>query len=287
MGLLRDNINLMALIAAGVILVIVTFITSLYYKKMRDSKAEGELASHKWDGISEFTNNIPVGWLVSFIVLIIWGAWYVLFGYPLNAYSQIGEYNKELKEYNQKFEDKWKNLSNEDLVQMGQGIFLVKCAQCHGMNAEGIDGKAQNLTRWGKYQGIEDTIKHGSAGLNYAAGEMPALELSAEDSKVLAQYVMANISDLHKKFDKLDTKKGKALWDSATCSACHGPDGKGMGGLAVDLTKYGTPEFLKEVLTKGKKGHIGTMPSFDYANFNQVQIDALSAFINSLQPLDE
>ena len=287
MGLLRDNINLMALIAAGVILVVVAFITSFYYKKMRDSKAEGELTNHKWDGISEFTNDIPVGWLVSFIVVIIWGVWYALFAYPLNAYSQIGEYNKELKEYNQKFEDKWKNLTHEDLVQMGQGIFLVKCAQCHGVNAEGMDGKAQNLTRWGKYQGIEDTIKHGSVGLGYPAGPMPPIELSPEDSKVLAQYVMANISDLHKKFDGLDVKKGKELWESATCSACHGPDGKGMNGFAVDLTKYGTPEFLKEVLTRGKKGHIGIMPSFSYADFNQVQIDALSAFINSLQPLDE
>lgn len=287
MGWLSDNINVMSLIAAIVILFLTIFVTSLYIKKMRDSKADGELTDHKWDGIAEFTNNLPIGWVVSFIVLIIWGFWYIFFGYPLNAYSQLGEYNKDMKEYNQKFEEKWKNLSQEDMIKMGQGIFLVKCSQCHGVNAEGIDGKAQNLTRWGKYQGIEDTIHHGSAGLEYMAGEMPPVEMSAQDARIVSQYVMSQISNNHTKFDGLDIKKGKALWESGTCSSCHGDDGKGAGGLAADLTKYGTAEFLKEVLTKGKKGHIGKMPSFDYANFNDVQIDALNAFINSLQPLDE
>ncbi len=30
---------------------------------------------------------------------------------------------------------------------MGQSIFLVQCAPCHGVDAEGIDGKAQDLTK--------------------------------------------------------------------------------------------------------------------------------------------
>ena len=287
MGWLSDHINFMALIAAIVILVLTAFVVSFYIRKMRNSKPEGDFTEHEWDGIKEFANNIPTGWAVCYIILIIWGFWYVFFGYPLNAYSKIGEYNKELAEHNAKFEEKWKNLSQEDKIKMGQGIFLVKCSQCHGINAEGINGKAQNLTRWSKVQGIQDTIKHGSVGLNYMAGEMPALELKPEESKMLGEYVLSQISDLHLKFEKLDIKKAKNLWETATCSSCHGADGKGSDGLAVDLTKYGTPTFLKEVLAKGKKGHIGHMPSFDYANFNDTQIDALSAFINSLQPLDD
>ncbi|MCE3039690.1 cytochrome-c oxidase, cbb3-type subunit III [Helicobacter anatolicus] len=290
MGWLSDNINLMALIAAIIILILTMMISSFYIKKMRDSKADGELTDHKWDGISEFANNLPVGWTISFIVLMIWGAWYVFFGYPLNAYSQIGEFNEEVQEYNQKFEEKWKNLSMEDKKKMGEGIFLVKCSQCHGIDASGMGAKAQNLTRWGKYQGIEDTIKHGSVGLNYMAGEMPSMELDVKDSEILAKYIMAEISNAHLKFENFDAKslkKGKELWDSATCSSCHGDDGKGNAGLAADLTQYGTAEFLKEVLSKGKKGHIGKMPSFEYVNFSDVQIEALSAFINSLEPLDD
>ncbi|WP_104697101.1 MULTISPECIES: cytochrome-c oxidase, cbb3-type subunit III [unclassified Helicobacter] len=287
MGWLDDKVNLIALIGAVAILFLTMFFTSYYIRKMRDSKAEGKLKEHGWDGIAEFANDIPIGWVVGFIVIIIWGLWYVFLGYPLNSYSQLGEYNLDRQEYNQKFEDKWKNLSQDDMVKMGQSIFLVKCSQCHGVNAEGISGRAQNLTRWGKYQGIEDTIHHGSSGLEYLAGEMPAVDMNPEDAKIVSQYVMSAISDLHMKFDGLDIKKGKELWDSASCSSCHGEDGKGLDGLAVDLTKYGTTEFLKEILAKGKKGHIGKMPSFDYAKFSDIQIKALNAYINSLQPLDE
>lgn len=290
MGWLSDHINMMALIAAIVILVLTVVVVGNLIKKMRDSKADGEFTSHKWDGIAEFTNNVPVGWAISFIVLIIWGFWYVFFGYPLNSYSQIGEYNQELGEYNVKFEEKWKNLSDEDKIKMGQGIFLVKCSQCHGVNAEGINGKAQNLTHWGKVAGIMDVIKHGSAGLGYMAGEMPALEVSSEDSELIAKYILSQISNAHIKFADMDAKnlkRAKDLFDSQTCSSCHGEDGKGADGMAADLSKYATAEFLKEVLTKGKKGHIGRMPSFDYANFSDTQIEALNAFINSLQPLDD
>lgn len=287
MGWLDDKVNLIALIGAVAILFLTIFFTSFYIKKMRDSKAEGELKEHRWDGIAEFANDVPIGWAVGFIGIIIWGLWYVFLGYPLNSYSQFGEYNLDKQEYNQKFEDKWKNLSQEDLVKMGQSIFLVKCSQCHGINAEGIDGRAQNLTKWGKYQGIEDVIHQGSIGLEYLAGEMPMIDMKPEDAKTVSQYVMSVISEIHSKFDTLDIKKGKELWVSASCSSCHGDDGKGLDGLAVDLTKYGTAEFLKEVLVKGKKGHIGKMPSFDYAKFNDTQIEALNAYINSLQPLDE
>ena len=209
MGWLSDHINMMALIAAIVILVLTVVVVGNLIKKMRDSKADGEFTSHKWDGIAEFANDIPVGWIISFIVLIIWGFWYVFFGYPLNSYSQIGEYNQELGEYNVKFEEKWKNLSDEDKIKMGQGIFLVKCSQCHGVNAEGINGKAQNLTHWGKVAGIMDVIKHGSAGLGYMAGEMPALEVSSEDSELIAKYILSQISNAHIKFADMDAKNLK------------------------------------------------------------------------------
>jgi len=29
---------------------------------------------------------------------------------------------------------------------MGESVFLVQCAPCHGVDAEGIEGKAQDLT---------------------------------------------------------------------------------------------------------------------------------------------
>lgn len=290
MGWLSDSVSLFTFVAAIVILAVTIYVAGSLIKRMRDAKAEGELADHKWDGIAEFTNNLPVGWTISFLVLIVWGFWYIFFGYPIKSYSQIGEYNQEVSAHNERFETKWKNLSKNELEQMGQGIFLVQCSQCHGINAEGMNGKARNLTEWGKEEGIMYTVENGSAGLGYDGGEMPVLGLSKEDAKAVAAYIMSDISEVkHTKYPD-EVANGKEIFESMGCVGCHGPDGKGMPDMdnfAPDLSKYGTPAFIARVLEHGKKGFIGQMPSFAYRNFNETQIKSLSEFIGSLQPLGE
>ncbi|WP_104749091.1 cytochrome-c oxidase, cbb3-type subunit III [Helicobacter cynogastricus] len=284
MDILKDHINSFALVAALVILVVTLSISSSLFKAMREKTNEGVLYNngHKFDGIGEFLNNIPTGWVVSFLVAITWGVWYIFLGYPVFSYSQIGEYNKEVAHYNENFETRWKNLSKKDLEQMGQGIFLVQCSQCHGLEATGLDNTARNLVKWGKEEGIMEVIAQGSVGLGYQAGEMPPLEMSAEDAKAVASFVMAKISDLkHTKNPQL-IQKGATIFAN-TCVACHGVGGKGQGGMAADLTHYGTQTFLKEILDKGKKGHIGEMPSFAYRHFNDIQVSALAHYIQSLQ----
>lgn len=285
MDILKDHINLFALGAALVILVATLSMSSSLFKAMRESKADGELyggKDHSYDGIGEFLNNIPMGWMISFLVFIVWGLWYIFMGYPMSSYSQIGEYNKELAAYNKNFEAKWQNLKEKDLEQMGQGIFLVQCSQCHGLEATGLNNTARNLAKWGKEAEIEEVINQGSVGLGYQAGEMPPMGLGAEDAKAVASYVMADISTVHHtKYPQL-VQKGQAIFQS-TCASCHGADGKGQGGMAADLTHYGTPAFLQEVLEKGKKGHIGEMPSFAYRHFSPTQVKALATYIQSLQ----
>ncbi|MBQ6223868.1 MAG: c-type cytochrome, partial [Campylobacter sp.] len=66
------------------------------------------------------------------------------------------------------------------------------------------------------------------------------------------------------------------------CASCHGEDGKGMDGSAPDLTKYGSSEFVKEVLNRGKAGSIGVMPSFTDGRLSEVQKQAVGEFISSL-----
>ncbi|WP_104710430.1 cytochrome-c oxidase, cbb3-type subunit III [Helicobacter felis] len=284
MEILKDHINSFALVAALVILVVTLTISSSLFKAMREKTNEGVFYNngHQFDGIGEFLNNIPTGWVVSFLVAITWGVWYIFFGYPVFSYSQIGEYNKEVARYNESFETRWKSLSVKDLTQMGQGIFLVQCSQCHGLEATGLDNTARNLVKWGKEEGIMEVIDQGSVGLGYQAGEMPPLGLPADDAKAVASFVMAKISSLkHTRHPQL-VQKGEAIFAS-TCASCHGPDGKGQGGMAADLTRYGTPVFLKEILEKGKKGHIGEMPSFAYRHFNEIQVNALAHYIQSLQ----
>lgn len=281
-----DSITTLGLLGALAILSLTIFTLTIYLKKIKSSNGEGEMAEESWDGIGEQTNNLPVGWAACFLGVLIWGLWYIFLGYPLNSYSQLGEYNQEVSKHNQKYAQVWENLKEQDLADMGKNIFLVQCSQCHGITAEGMDGKAQNLTRWGKEDGIIDTIKHGSKGLEYMAGEMTEMPLSDEDARAISAFVMQEISEVKSTRYPLDVAKGKQMF-AENCAACHGDNGKGNGGgidgFAPDLSKYGTPAFLAEVLNKGKKGNIGIMPSFDYASFAPAQIEALNVFIRSLE----
>lgn len=284
---LGDGVVKFTLLGAAVILALTIFVAGSYIKKMKDSKAEGELGEEDWDGIREFRNDIPIGWGVTFFVLIIWLFWYWFVGYPLNSYSQIGEYNDEVRAYNVEFEEHWKNADSETLTRMGQNIFLVQCSQCHGITTEGMDGTAANLSTWGREEGIIDTMVNGSKGLGYMLGDMLPIEqlapglLDDEKRKAIAAYVMAEISEVKKtKYPEL-VEQGRELFVAATCNGCHGDDGKGMEGMAPDLSKYGTPSFVAEVLEKGKKGHIGIMPSFKTQMLTDIQKQALAHFIYS------
>ncbi|MBK1971860.1 c-type cytochrome [Campylobacter sp. TTU-622] len=279
---LEDNINLLSLIGAILIILITLIVVNRIFKQIKEKKKEDlELSEHSWDDIKEYKNNIPIGWLVVYVLTIVWGIWYFLWGYPLNLYSRIGEYNEEVALHNAKFEEKFKNLSEQDRITMGENIFLVQCAACHGITADGMNGKAQNLNIWGSEEGIVETIKTGSKGMNFSGGEMPAasdLGIEDEDIKAIAAYVAKELSAIKKTSNEDLVAKGKEAY--ASCAACHGEDGKGQDGAFPDLTKYGSASFVVDVLNSGKKGFIGSMPSFP--SLNDIQKQAVGEYVISL-----
>lgn len=288
MNWLNDHINLIGLIGAAVILFLTISVGWFYVKKMKTETNDGVLTEHDWDGIREFSNDVPVGYLFALFGVSLWAIWYILFGYPLNSYSQIGEYNEESQVYSKRFDSVYANLDSDKLKLMGEQIFLVQCAQCHGITAEGIDGKAQNLTHWGKLDGIMDTIRYGSMGLKTDEGEeygaMPEGLLSEEkDIQAVAHYVMSQIvGDTVHAYDEELVKYGKEIYHGdGTCFSCHGDNGEGIEGVAPSLQNYGKTEFLANVLKYGKKGNIGFMPSFEYLGLSNKEIEALQSFIAS------
>lgn len=279
MNWLNDNVNLLGLLGAAAIIVITVFVVGKYIKQMKTDKSTGELADENWDGIGEYKNPLPVGWALSFLGTMVWALWYFLAGYPLNGYSQIGEYNEEVAAYNTQFESKWANPDAETLQGMGEGVFLVQCAPCHGITGDGINGKAADLTSWGTEEAIVHTILNGSKGMNFPLGEMPAGLLDENSAKAVAAYMTDKVSKTGTKNSDL-VATGEALW--ATCAGCHGEDGKGMGGSAPDIASYGKPEFVVSVLNHGKKGVIGTMPSFNDGRLTDIQKLAVGKYVNSL-----
>ncbi|MGJ0322301.1 c-type cytochrome [Aliarcobacter cryaerophilus] len=281
-----DYINALTFLGAAAIITISTFVVLKYINQMKNDTASGELADEKWDGIGEYKNPIPTGWGIAFIVLIGWMFWYFTVGYPINGFSQIGQWNEETNEYNAKFESKWQNPNEQTLNAMGQSIFLVQCAPCHGNDAEGINGKAQDLTKRISAASVEAVIKQGSlaigpkveGNLGYAMGMMPGqdglfnantgMPISDEEAKIVSAYIANGM-----------TGEGAEIF-MGVCSSCHGVDGTGMEGMSPNLVAYDDALVLA-VLKDGKKGLLGHMPSFN-ERLNETQEKALASYIRSL-----
>lgn len=282
---LSDNKNLLTIMGALIILLVTLSISGILARRMKHSKADGQLTSEEWDGIREFTNDIPVGWGLSYLALAVWAIAYCLWIYPLNGFSQLGEYNEEVESFQARLANKMTNASEADLQKMGGNFFLLQCAQCHGETGEGSNGRAANLTTWGTEEGLVNTIIKGSKGLNYPLGEMPPMEgaVSPEDARAIAAFVMQEISTVNKTKHPELVEKGRELFETATCSSCHGPDGKGLDGAAPNLATYGEEAFLAEVFARGKKGHIGQMPSFREPMVSEVQRKALHAYLKTIK----
>jgi len=263
-----DYINDLTMLAAVAIIAITVFVSLKYVNQIKNDTASGELAKDNWDGIGEYMNAVPTGWAIMFMGTIVWLLWYWFVGYPINQFSQIGQYNEEVKEYNVKFKEAHTNPTPETLQAMGQSVFFVQCAPCHGAEADGINGKAQNLTHRMSKEQILDVINNGSNKLGFPMGMMPPGMASGAGAEKIATWIAGGM-------------KGEQPAEFAACASCHGPDGKGMNGMAANLSGYDNT-LVTHVLEHGKKGIIGTMPSFK-GRLNETQVKAVATYLNSIQ----
>jgi cytochrome c oxidase cbb3-type subunit 3 len=269
------------------IITITVFVALKYVNQIKNDTAGGELAEENWDGIGEYKNDIPTGWGAMFIILMIWQLWYFFVGYPTNQFSQIGQYNEETLEYKAKFESKWANISQSDLENMGQSVFLVQCAPCHGVDGTGINGKAQDLTKRISADSVKAVVVKGSAAigsnpagnLGYSMGVMPDRNglFNANTGAMISDAEIDAVS----KYVANGMKGAGADVFAGACASCHGADGKGMGGLAPNLAEY-DDMLITNVLKHGKKSTIGTMPSFPENLINETQVKAVGNYIRSI-----
>jgi len=265
---LSDSINMITMIGAIAIAVLTAGVSVKYINQMKTDTASGELAEENWDGIGEYKNELPSGWAFSFLGTMIWGLWYWFIGYPLNAFSQIGQYNEEVLEYNAKFDSVYKNADEATLQAMGESLFLVKCAPCHGSTGDGLSGKAHDFTTRMSKDQVLYVIANGSDQLGYPMGAMPAGMASGDDAEAIATFIAGGM-------------KGEAPIAFAACTSCHGEDGKGMGGMAPNIAEY-DDLIISKILEHGKKGKLGSMPAFK-TMLTPVQIKSLSAYIKTLK----
>jgi len=265
---LSDPINMITMIGAVAIAVLTVGVAVKYINQMKTDTAGGELCDDNWDGIGEYKNELPGGWAYSWLGTAIWAMWYMISGYPVNAFSQIGMYNEEVIAYNAKFEAVHKNADAATLTQMGESIFLVQCAPCHGSTGDGLSGKAHDFTHRESKEQVLDVIKNGSNQLGYPMGAMPPMMAQGADAEAIAVYIAGGM-------------KGEQPASFAACASCHGEDGKGMNGMSPNLVDYDAT-LIHNTLQNGKKGVLGKMPSFK-TMITPVQEKALTVYIQSLE----
>ena len=272
----NDYMLKLAIAGAVAIATISTFVVIKYVRQMQNDTATGELADENWDGIGEYKNELPMGWAVIFFGLIVWAGWYFVAGYPLNGYSQIGEYNEEVATHDAEFEAAHANMSDADKVAMGESVFIVQCAPCHGLQADGIDGKAANLTQRLEAKVVKHAIMNGANNFktDYPGGMPAGLNYMFADEKEIDKVVNYVVNG----FDPAD-KEGAALFEKGTCTGCHGANGEGMAFAGPKLNGF-NPEMVATVLKDGKKGSIGTMPKF--SNLTPKQIEAVGSYITNI-----
>ncbi len=278
-GLNGDIINILTVAAAAALVIITIFVVIKYVRQMQVDTATGELAEESWDGIGEYKNDVPFGWAIIFLGTMVWGMWYFVIGYPVNAFSQIGQYNEEVATLNKKFESKYASITGDRLVEMGESVFLSECVACHGISADGNDGMAANLNQRISAKSVKYVIEHGSKNnLLYAGSEMPNRSGLMNANKNYAPITDAEIDSVASYVANGMTGAGANVF-AGVCSSCHGTDGKGIDGVAPNIVEF-TPAFVVNVLNNGKKGAIGTMPKFD--KLNKKQKEAVGAYVASL-----
>ena len=274
-----DWVNKLAVLGAVVLVIITAFVVTKYVRQMQNDTAGGKLADENWDGIGEYKNELPLGWAVIFLGSIIWAIWYFLAGYPVNAYSQIGEYNEEVAAHDTKFEAQYANMDDATLNAMGESVFIVQCAPCHGLQADGMGGKAADLHVRLAEQSVKHAVVNG-ANNNLLGTSMPMPDRNGlMNANTNALVTDAEIDAVSKYVaGGLKGTEGADVF-AGTCAACHGPDGKGLEMVAPNIAEM-SPSMVDMVLRHGKKGAIGAMPAF--TNLTEVQYKALDAYVASL-----
>jgi len=282
-GLSGDIVNILAIAGAAALVVITVFVVVKYVHQMQIEQATGELTGESWDNIGEYKNPVPFGWAIIFIGTIVWGMWYFIWGYPVNAFSQIGQYNEESKTLAKKFDTKYANIKGDRLVDMGESVYLVECVACHGLNADGnSEVDAADLNQRISVKSVKYAINHGLTGkLIGSEAAMPDrtglmnannnyAPITDKEIDEVAKYVAGGLKDKN--------SAGAKVF-AGTCTMCHGADGKGIAGMAPDIATWNT-KLLVNVLSYGKEGAIGKMPIMDRLNTKQKQ--AVAAYVMSL-----
>jgi len=275
---------------------------------------------HEWDGIKELNTPLPVWWVYVFLACIVWavGYWVVYPSWPTNpngvwngtsgwhARSQWAQDIDAAKAGKKAYLDKIETASLDDIVKDktllafaqrgGEVVFKENCAACHGVGGVGSYGfptLADDQWLWGgTLDDIKTTISYGvrNSNANSRQSEMPAFGggevLNDTQLNDLAEYVLSLSKS---STDAAAAGRGKDIFASNGCSACHGDNGEGnqmMGAAPIGsgtwLYKASTAKGQKaEIISQVQKPKHGNMPAWS-ERLDETTIKMLTVYVHSL-----
>ena len=140
---------------------------------------------------------------------------------------------------------------NPDAIRGGMGLFRVRCADCHGMDATGV--RAPDLTQvWASGRsddGLFNTLRTGVPGTEM----QPVLRTTDDDLWKILAYLRTLAATAPTDTPTGDVANGEKIF-KANCSACHKVNGVG-GRLGPDLSRIGAAR-ARTVLDKQVRGAV-------------------------------
>jgi len=277
---------------------IVSIVACAVLLKMQSVRktVEAESSGHIWDeDIRENNNPLPRWWIWLFYLTIFFGLGYLVLYPGLGSFTgtlgwtQVKQLEEENAQAQAAYGPIYDRFAAQDIVALsknaealaiGQKLFLNNCAQCHASDGGGSRG-FPNLTDkdwlWG---GAPETIK--ASITEGRTGAMPPFgpALGEQGVKDVAHYVLS-LSGLAN--DSIRKARGEPLF-KATCSACHGLEGKGNQAIgAPNLTDriwlHGSGE--EAIVAQITKGRINQMPAHKDV-LSPAKIHLLTAYVYSL-----
>jgi cytochrome c oxidase cbb3-type subunit 3 len=273
-----------------------------------------ETTGHEWDGITELNKPLPKWWLWTFYATIIWaiGYWLLMPAWPLVSsyskgllgYSQrerLAEQVAEAKAAKSNYRDKIAAMdltainNDPELLSFalagGEAAFGDNCAPCHGRGAQGAFGYPNlrdDSWLWGDgtLAAIHKTILHGirSGDPDTQSNQMPAFgRTGILNESQIADVAEFTLSLSGNSDDKAADERGATIF-AATCTPCHGADGKGN-------PKLGAPNLTDElwlyagdkqtIMADIRNGRGGVMPAW-ITRLDPETIKELAIYVHSL-----
>lgn len=294
---------IIVIVLGGIIGCAVLLWSQSKHKPKTQGAGEMETSGHVWDGdLEEYNHPLPKWWSYMFYITVVFALGYLAVYPGLGSYKGVfgwcsasyegctnSQYKNEVAQVEARVAPIYEKFQKMDLAavaadkeanEMGRRLFLTYCSQCHGSDARGSKG-FPNLTdsdwQWGGApEAIKVSIADGRQGMM-----PPHAHLGAETIRDVAHYVRS-MSGLTA--DPIRVAKGKDVFASAGCGACHGADGIGNPAMgAPNLTDktwlYGSSEAtIVETITKGRQNK---MPAWN-AFLGEAKVHLLSGYVMSL-----